>query len=522
MTLTDRDRKVLIFLVPVLVIFGYWFLLLSPQRQEASRAAEEVARQQDRRDTAQQQLNATKGAEQDFSADYTQVVRLGKAIPASVDMPSLIVQLDAAAAGTGITFTKIKTGERLDSAATAPTGTSAVPPGTTPPVDPATPAAAGGEQTQSAPGGAVEAANDTAQTANEQAGATDTTTAAAPPGLETVPLELEFTGNFFNLADFFHRVKRFVEVAESDVVVSGRLLTIEGVRWTSDPELFPKIRAEIKATIYLSPQAQGATAGASPSGPAPTTTTPAGAAPPAGTAPTRNSAGGDGHPMKNLIDNVWADLREKRLWPVAALLLAALVAVPLVLKKAPEEPPPAQPVAATPRPAPESKELKGLASVKLEETLAQNGSSLDAFVPEDPFRPPQRVVDEAQDELDGGVAVDDEVTLSEEVVEGGTGLGSGDTGSGETGSGGGDTGGDTGGETGRGRRPHHRDHRVHLCARRDVQEQRAHAQDQGHGAARHAAERRLPAAAVPGGVFRGGQRGVPGRLEARDGRRGPL
>lgn len=294
MTLTDRDRKVLIFLVPVLVIFGYWFLLLSPQRQEASRAAEEVAKQQDRRDTAQQQLDATKGAEQDFSADYTQVVRLGKAIPASVDMPSLIVQLDAAAAGTGINFTKIKTGERLDSAATAPTGTSAVPPGTTAPADPATPAAAGGEQTQSAPGGAVEAANDTAQAANQQAGATDTqtstpspagTTAAAPPGLETVPLELEFTGNFFNLADFFHRVKRFVEVAERDVVVSGRLLTIEGVRWTSDPELFPKIRAELKATIYLSPQAQGATAGASPSGPAPTTTTPAGAVPPAGTAP---------------------------------------------------------------------------------------------------------------------------------------------------------------------------------------------------------------------------------------------
>ena len=290
MTLTERDRKVMIFLVPVLVIFGYWFLLLSPQRREASKAAEEVAQQEERRDTAQQQLDAARGAEQDFSADYTQVVRLGKAIPASVDMPSLIVQLDAAAAGTGINFTKIKTGERLDSAATAPTGTSAIPPGTTAPADPATPAAAGGEQAQSAPGGAAEAANNTAQTANEQAAATDTptapgTTASAPPGLETVPLELEFTGNFFNLADFFHRVKRFVEVAESDVVVSGRLLTIEGVRWASDPELFPKIRAEMKATIYLSPQAQGATAGATPAGPAPTDTTPAGTVPPAGTAP---------------------------------------------------------------------------------------------------------------------------------------------------------------------------------------------------------------------------------------------
>ena len=115
------------------------------------------------------------------------------------------------------------------------------------------------------------------------------TAPAAPVGLETVPLELEFTGNFFNLADFFHDVKRFVDVANTDVVVSGRLLTIEGVRWTSDPEIFPKIRAEMKATIYLSPKTQGATAGATPAGPStttPATTTPAGSAPEPAVAPT--------------------------------------------------------------------------------------------------------------------------------------------------------------------------------------------------------------------------------------------
>ncbi len=91
--------------------------------------------------------------------------------------------------------------------------------------------------------------------------------------------------------------------------------------------------------------------------------------------------------------------------------------------------------------------------MKLAETLEQNGSSLDAFDPEDPFRPPRRVVEDAQDELEQGVQVDDEVTLSEDIVEGGTGLGSGDTGGGDTGSGGGDTGGDTGGETGGGEGP---------------------------------------------------------------------
>ena len=50
---------------------------------------------------------------------------------------------------------------------------------------------------------------------------------------------------------------------------------MEGVRWSSDPELFPKLKAEIKATIYLSPKAEGTTAGATPAGPATDGTTPA-------------------------------------------------------------------------------------------------------------------------------------------------------------------------------------------------------------------------------------------------------
>jgi hypothetical protein len=167
--------------------------------------------------------------------------------------------------------------------------------------------AAGGATAQSQPGGAVEAANNAQATSNKSsaaaensgvnpsdtqtsttAGATDTgtgaTSAAAPAGLETVPLELEFQGNFFNLADFFHRVKRFVSLTNDNVVVSGRLVTVEGIRWSSDEAIFPKIRAEITATVYLSPKAQGATAGATPTGPS--TTTPAGTTPTDGTTPT--------------------------------------------------------------------------------------------------------------------------------------------------------------------------------------------------------------------------------------------
>ena len=80
-----------------------------------------------------------------------------------------------------------------------------------------------------------------------------------------------------------------MKVANQNVVVSGRLLTVEGVRWSSDPELFPQIRAEMKATIYLSPKAQGVAAGATPAGPSattPATTTPAESSPEPAVTPT--------------------------------------------------------------------------------------------------------------------------------------------------------------------------------------------------------------------------------------------
>jgi Tfp pilus assembly protein PilO len=305
MTLTDRDRKILIAIVPVVVLVAYWFLLLAPKREEVSTAKADLATQQQRVETARAAANAAQGAKQDFDASYAQVVRLGKAIPSTVDMPSLLVQLDAAAAGTGIRFTKIATGDRVPGATATPAQTTTPPAAGSESGTTGTPAAAGGETAQSQPGAAAEAANNTQQTANqntaaaEQSGVqpsdTQTSTSAgattengdaaatAPPGLETVPLELEFEGDFFNLADFFHDVKRFVSLANGDVLVSGRLLTVEKVKWSSDEEIFPHIKAEITATIYLSPKAQGVTAGATPQGPA--TGTPASGTTPAPSEP---------------------------------------------------------------------------------------------------------------------------------------------------------------------------------------------------------------------------------------------
>src|SRR3954471_11610839 len=123
MSITDRDRKILLALIPIVAIVGYWFLLLAPKHKEASKVKDELTQAQQVRDTAQQKASQLSGAKRSFSADYATVIRLGKSIPASVDMPSLMVQLDRAARGTGIKFTDIKAGERTASStpASAPT-----------------------------------------------------------------------------------------------------------------------------------------------------------------------------------------------------------------------------------------------------------------------------------------------------------------------------------------------------------------------------------------------------------------
>jgi hypothetical protein len=149
--------------------------------------------------------------------------------------------------------------------------------------------------------------------------------------------------------------------------------------------------------------------------------------------------------MKDLPFDLWNDLRAKRLWPVALVLLAALVAAPVVLSKKTEEPAVA-PAPPAPKKA-ESEDPEGpaaLAEVKLEELGQGSGSSLSAFDPSNPFAPPRKVLEAARrqaeaesgDQGDGGEpargapTIEGDVNLNvgtDDAAGGGAG-GGGDTG----------------------------------------------------------------------------------------------
>jgi hypothetical protein len=162
--------------------------------------------------------------------------------------------------------------------------------------------------------------------------------------------------------------------------------------------------------------------------------------------------------MKTFLLDVWHDLRAKRLWPVAVVLLAAIVAVPFVLAKKAEEP-----AVAPPAPSAEAQEPQSgpaeLAEVKLEDLGQGSGSSLSSFDdPSNPFAPPPKVLKRIRDEAEGDEAPADSGSgggsgagSSAPKIEGDVnfnigGSGSGGGASGDTGAG--DTGGGSTGDTG--------------------------------------------------------------------------
>ena len=288
--MTARDKKLLLALVPIVILGGFWFVILGPKRAELSKASATLAKAQQRRDSAVAKANELEAARAGFSADYKAVLHLGKAIPSTLDMPSLIVQLDAAARGTGIKFNKIDA-----SGESGPGGSKPASGGgqstSQPPASPAGKAAAGGAKAQTGPGRATESAGNAVNGANAKSAAADqpgggkTATGSSPgapgagteaPGLTSVPLSFSFSGSFVHLANFLHRLKRSVQVVNGRLQVRGRLMTVDSFTFTSG-DSFPSLIAEVSATVYLVPKSEGVSGGATPAGPrAQQASTPAG------------------------------------------------------------------------------------------------------------------------------------------------------------------------------------------------------------------------------------------------------
>jgi len=235
--MTGRDRIVVVALAALAVLAAVWLLAVAPEREKASKLATEVSSAQAQLSTAESQLASASAAQAKYQTAYASIVSLGKAVPASEEVPSLIYQLAQATGEKNIEFASITAGGSSGSGA----------------------------------GSSVRSA----------AGLTAGASAAAGAGFTQMPFTFVFNGSFENLSSLFTQLDGFAQRPSSgDVRVSGRLLTVQSVTLapggssgSGGSENAPeKLTGTITATAYVLPAGQSLTGGATASGPAGTAT----------------------------------------------------------------------------------------------------------------------------------------------------------------------------------------------------------------------------------------------------------
>jgi Tfp pilus assembly protein PilO len=251
----STDRAILAGLAIAGLIAVFWFMVLSPKRDEVAKLDDEVAALQDSVAAQEELVAAGRQAQEDFNSNYQRLVVLGKAVPEDEDTSSLFVQLQEIAEGAGVEFDAIElaSGTGTGDAAPAPEQTTT------------DQAQSESSSTESAP--APEAAPAVATEA--AAASLPIGAAVGPAGLPVMPYKLSLRGSFFELADFLAGVDRLVHSRHGRGVVDGRLITVDGFGLAGDEaEGFEVLSASLSVTTFLTPPDQGLTAGATQAGPA--------------------------------------------------------------------------------------------------------------------------------------------------------------------------------------------------------------------------------------------------------------
>jgi hypothetical protein len=215
---------VVIAVVVLAVLGGGWMLVVSPKNKEAGKLGKQVSEAQAQLAGAEGQLANARAAQSQYSKAYASVVSLGKAVPPSQEVPSLIYQLSQATNAKNVEFTSIAS---------------------------------------------------TANTPGASSSAASAAAAAASAGFSQMPFTFVFNGSFFDLEHLFQQLNGFtVRKAAGGLQVSGRLLTIQSVKLapegvsSSGGAGSRTLSGTVSATAYVLPAGQGLTGGATPSSPA--------------------------------------------------------------------------------------------------------------------------------------------------------------------------------------------------------------------------------------------------------------
>jgi Tfp pilus assembly protein PilO len=227
----NQSTKTALAIVAVIALAGaFWLLLLGPKREEANKLAELTSSLRSEVSQEQQRAEVAVAAKREFPRLYGELVLLGKAVPGEAATPSLLVQLSSISRGAGTRFQSIalKSGEEAAAPVAAATGSELPPIGAGP----------------------------------------------GPAGLSALPYDLQFNGQFFDIADFIEGLNSLVETKDGVVVSKGRLITIDGFNMAPNGEEGSapgELATTFDVSTYVIPPGQGLTAGATAAGPSTTT-----------------------------------------------------------------------------------------------------------------------------------------------------------------------------------------------------------------------------------------------------------
>jgi hypothetical protein len=224
---------VFVVVLMIVAVIGAWILVVEPKESQANKLGAQVTTAQRQLAGARARIATADADRAEYARNYESVAELGEALPADDDTASLIVELQNAANAARVNFQSLA----LSSAS-----------------------------------GAAPATSSTSSTSQAVTATLPPGVAVGPAGLPTLPFNFTFQGNFFHLANFLGRLERFVVATNKKVSISGRLMTLNGISFAAAQSGFPQITATISATTYLVPSNEGLTDGASPAGPAGTST----------------------------------------------------------------------------------------------------------------------------------------------------------------------------------------------------------------------------------------------------------
>ena len=276
------ERAIVFGVVLAALAIGFYVLVLGPQRDKASELSKQVDDLHASISREQQVADFAEQARREFPRYYGRLVVLGKAVPEQADTASMLVQLNSISSRSQVAFQGISLSQGSESAGTGTSSSSSAT--TTPPTGssttPATPAApastgtSGAAPTTTASGTSGSAAPVSAAPAPATEASAATLPIGAvvgPGGLPTLPYDLTFRGTFFDISNFIGGIDGLVTPQDGGTQVSsdGRLFTVNGFALNGGaPGSSPKLDANFLVTTYVTPEEQGLTAGATPSGPA--------------------------------------------------------------------------------------------------------------------------------------------------------------------------------------------------------------------------------------------------------------